>query len=220
MKQCSRCGEVKPLEAFSKRKASKDGLNNKCRECDAARVRAYQEANKEQRAAYDKAYYAANKEQLQAQAQAYYEANKERERKRAKGYYEANRERYLAQQKGWYEANRERQQTQRKAWGEENKEWVKAYYEANRPRRRANVRAREAGLGQATPMWADRDAIAAIYAEAARLTEETGIPHHVDHIIPLKGKGVCGLHVPWNLRAIPASENLSKGNRIPDHLIV
>ena len=69
----------------------------------------------------------------------------------------------------------------------------------------------------ATPAWLvaeDYDRISAMYAEAARLTRETGIVHHVDHIIPLQGKSVSGLHVPWNLRVITASANASKGNKL------
>jgi 5-methylcytosine-specific restriction endonuclease McrA len=63
---------------------------------------------------------------------------------------------------------------------------------------------------KATPSWLTReqlDQIRAVYSEAVRLTKETGIPHEVDHIVPLSGKTVSGLHVPWNLRAIPAVEN-------------
>lgn len=68
-------------------------------------------------------------------------------------------------------------------------------------------------VAHATPSWADQDAILAIYDDAARLTIETGEKHHVDHVIPLHGKNVCGLHVAENLEAIPARENVRKGNR-------
>jgi len=69
----------------------------------------------------------------------------------------------------------------------------------------------------ATPKWADWDKIAAIYEERDRLTAETGVPHHVDHILPLAGKLVCGLHVHWNLRAIPAADNMKKGAKAVFH---
>lgn len=74
----------------------------------------------------------------------------------------------------------------------------------------ADTRWRQTMKLNATPWWVDRKAIEAVFVEAKRLERETGIKHHVDHIVPLRGKGVCGLHVPWNLQAIPAKENYLK----------
>lgn len=74
---------------------------------------------------------------------------------------------------------------------------------------------RRAAKLSATPPWlspVDLVEIEGIYNHAQVLTEITGSPHDVDHIVPLQGKNVCGLHVPWNLQAIPASINRSKSN--------
>lgn len=69
----------------------------------------------------------------------------------------------------------------------------------------------------ATPAWLTaehRKQISAIYFLSVQKTEETGVKHEVDHIVPISGKLVCGLHVPWNLRVIPRLENIRKSNKL------
>jgi hypothetical protein len=63
------------------------------------------------------------------------------------------------------------------------------------------------------PLWADPHAIEEIYAEARRLQRETGIPHHVDHIVPLRSVLVCGLHWEGNLAVVEKTVNLRKSNK-------
>lgn len=74
----------------------------------------------------------------------------------------------------------------------------------------ASSRRRKALIRQSTPAWANKIAIAAVYAQAARLKRLTGVEHHVDHIVQLCGGTVCGLHVEHNLRVIPFWENLRR----------
>lgn len=82
----------------------------------------------------------------------------------------------------------------------------------NAHRLAANAMRRVARRIRATPQWANEKAILAVYQKAKELTEATGTPHDVDHIIPLQGKFVCGLHVESNLRAIPSALNRKKSN--------
>ena len=83
-----------------------------------------------------------------------------------------------------------------------------------------NVQERRTALKYATPLWADHKAIDAVYTEARRLSAETGIKHDVDHIIPLQGKKVCGLHIPWNLRVITKAANVKKHASFGDEDVV
>lgn len=76
-------------------------------------------------------------------------------------------------------------------------------------------RRRQLRVKIATPRWADFAKIAEIIAERDRVSAATGVPHHVDHIYPLAGRWVCGLHVHTNMRVIPAEENLRKNASMP-----
>lgn len=89
----------------------------------------------------------------------------------------------------------------------------KAWYEANKDHALAKAAARRALLLRATPTWSDLEAIRQVYAEAKRLEQFDGQPRHVDHVIPLKGRKVSGLHVAGNLQVLTKSENLRKSNR-------
>jgi hypothetical protein len=69
------------------------------------------------------------------------------------------------------------------------------------------------------PPWVDQKDLLQLNALAARISKATGIPHHLDHIVPVTHPEVCGLTVPWNLRIAPYRVNLAKGNRwCPDQL--
>lgn len=97
-----------------------------------------------------------------------------------------------------------------RAW---DKERVSRRLRENKAAVNAYVNLRYHTKAKRVPKWANLQAIAAIYLHAQDVTRKTGILHHVDHIIPLHGKKVSGLHVEANLRVIPATDNIRKGNR-------
>ena len=125
-------------------------------------------------------------------------------------YYKENREAIIERKKIYQEENKEEIKNKRHIWGQQNKDKVNA---AKAKRRAAKIKR--------TPHWLteeDFKKIREIYKEAQRLTKETGIQHHVDHIIPLRGENVSGLHVPDNLQILTATENIRKYNKFGEEI--
>lgn len=125
----------------------------------------------------------------------------------------ANRQRY-ARDKEF----REERLDHNKAFREANKELISEQYRRWALNNRASIYARmakrRAAKFNATPLWADQGEIQQFYERAVKLTQETGIRHEVDHIIPLQSPVVSGLHVPANLQVLTQAENVRKSNRL------
>ena len=157
------------------------------------------------RAEYMREYRRKNPERVRATEKAGRVRNRDKLLKRKAAY----RKRYAAEIRSYNAAYQDRNAEASRVW---RRRWAKDHPEVYRAAR-ANRRAREM---DPMPPWVDADAIQAIYAERERIVRETGVKHHVDHIYPLQGKNVCGLHVPWNLQIITAAENCRKSNRVPE----
>lgn len=217
-KCCSKCKIEKAASDFYKNKSR---LTSHCKSCYAIASKRTYEANREKRLVqcaerrkvkasaikqYMADYYAQNRDNVLQRTKAY-QAKPEvqvREKQRHAKRWVNNRDELLTRRKERLEDPEVKQ-----AW----LAYLKGHYRANKSAYLAKWAKRRAQSIQATPKWADLKAIDAIYAEAARQTEETGIQHEVDHIVPLQGKTVCGLHVGWNLQILTQKANRSKSNK-------
>ena len=116
-------------------------------------------------------------------------------------YYRENKEHINARNKAWYEKNKEKRAAKKKAWRQANADKVNAHAAKHR-----------ASKIQRTPSWANLNEIKLIYKQAASLSKLLKTPLHVDHIVPLQGNNVSGLHVANNLQIMSAKDNMSKSN--------
>jgi len=150
----------------------------------------------------------------------YQEANRGLMRKRNKAYRLANPEKIQAWHRDWRAKNAAHDSARKQSYNERNSARVKArykkYYIDNYPKMLAKRNKQHATKLQRTPKWLDVDDLWLIeqaYELSAMRTKMLGFAWHVDHVIPLRGTTVSGLHVPTNLCVVPAVVNLRKGNR-------
>jgi len=144
----------------------------------------------------------------------------ENAKKLKKEWYERNKTLTIERAIKWQKDNIERKREINTKWREENREQHNAtnrkWDESNKPIKAALQAKRKSAILQHTPAW-DPHAplIIAKYQLANMLSIASGEPYHVDHIIPLQGRKVSGLHVFSNLRVIPGAENCQKSNKYP-----
>lgn len=187
MKRCCYCRKEKSADSFCRRMRNPDGLHEACRECHAIRRKAYYWNNKEAQAAYGSEWKKNNPEKNREQAARWAKNNPEKTAAGKRAAYAKNPELYRAAHRAWKKAN----PVIVRSW---------------------NAR-RKAIRKSASPPWVDRKEITRVYEKAEELSVRFGDVFHVDHVVPLVSRLVCGLHVPANLQILVAEENHRKNNK-------
>lgn len=183
MKTCWKCKQTKELTEFCRNRSNGDGLSTECRLCKTE---------------LERVYVAKNREATRERKRKWYQENKERHNKKSREYYFKHKE-----DNEWLKKQKERSENHRK-----NNLGMYAAKESRRRTAKLN----------ASVSWADQKYIEDLYKncrEAEQLFNAVGInvKFHVDHIIPLQHKQVCGLHVEDNLQILTAEENAAKSNK-------
>lgn len=155
-----------------------------------------------------------------------------------KQYYSRTKQERLAYNKIWYannpqynkqyeSANKPRRAKINKKWRKNNSLYFTEYYNSNRStiinrskvwrennpgKINSSSARRRALLNKATPKWAKQSVIDLIYKRCDELNTVWGTNFEVDHVVPLRGKTVCGLHCEDNLQLLDQPINASKNN--------
>ncbi len=216
MKECNKCEIKKDNNEFYKGRTE-------CKSCISAQRKAHYTENSDRLKERQRTYNKVAKETISLHKKQYYIDNKEVIVIRKLEYYEKNRESILHKGREYWAKNRESKGISQRARYQKNKEKYlfshRKWERNNRGLTRALNAKRRAAKKQAVPKWLTlehKQQIKSIYKEARRLELLDGIKRHVDHIIPLQSPIICGLHVPWNLQILTASDNSRKKNKLLD----
>lgn len=218
-KHCPKCG--------CETERTSDGT---CRPCKINYGRQYRIDNKAQLAEkkagkrianastireYQREYYEKNKERAAVKNKQYRLENAEAIREQRRKHRTENKERIAARKASAYRANIDTERAKRAGFRAANpdkiKEWSRKHYVNNPATVSRNRLERRARQRNQCPKWANAEAIKLIYGEAAAL-RDAGIDVEVDHVIPLRGELVSGLHCEFNLQILTKHQNRSKQN--------
>lgn len=134
----------------------------------------------------------------------YYSDNKDAERKRHSEWVENNKSHIRQWGFSYRSDKKEKIAEASKKWRKENPDLVSYHSSKSRATKK-----------NATPSWLSVEQlqdIKSMYSTAKKFEKLFNTKYHVDHIVPLRGKDVCGLHVPWNLQILEANLNVQKSN--------
>jgi hypothetical protein len=206
MKTCVKCSLKKQFSLFAKDKRTSDGMRKTCADCTTLSPRAKSvcgvcgetktlgkdcdSCSKRRKSDYKKRHAERVRQARSEYKKAKWKAG-EAERKAKKANRIAERPIKI--------------KISKKKWKQRNPHKVIA-----------NTAKRFASKLRATPAWANNKAIEQVYMMARSMSDSTGVKWHVDHVVPLRGKNVCGLHVEHNLTFLPAAFNISKSNKFAD----
>jgi len=186
LKACNLCKLEKEYSFFNKDKKRPDGYSNRCKDC-VSKTRPSRKGSNTSKEYWSR-WYKLNREHLLER-----QKSDPRRSEDAAKRYQRDKERILRVSADY-----------RKTPG-----WRVLNCTKEAKRRSKKIKA--------TPDWLtpkQEQEIKNFYWLAKDLEAVSGETYHVDHIIPLQGKDVCGLHVPWNLQVLPHDINLKKSNRI------
>jgi hypothetical protein len=205
-KICNVCSKEKDVSVFYVR----NGFVQKyCLECKRAKNREHYKNNPDAYKQHAKTWASENKEKRRLIVNSYDARNRDK----IKSYHSGRKIKVNAERREAYKNNPESIRANANKSYHANKHLVH-----NKAMRALRCAERQRDLAIRTPKWANLEDIKRIYINAQSLNKD-GIRHNVDHIIPLKGKLVSGLHCESNLRIITAFENQSKGNKLVDDIV-